>query len=329
MSFHDRQLDIIYKKYKNSYNDKPILKLLTLLSEDNRNLIFLGDSLTMQTYQAFQLEAIREDIILEKFTLKDINQINITCINEMRCNEGYGRAGLTLWHRNYNFPKIWIPPKSSGLINSVSILLLWLSDYEIEYNCKCDIYDRRIESNFGCKTNFAMTLQYLLPCVTTKIFLDGSYIVANQGAHMGTIKDSGHYHYSKNTSYKNFFRYLLDLKKTGKDIIVYKENFPVFFSENSGNQEKHIEENETHYMCVPKISWKDAIDDGSKYIFENNIDIDILRTDYFYPFWKQKTSINHIRNVLDCMHHAIIVPTTWFPFFHDMFEIYKNNTMKK
>lgn len=308
ISFYDRQINIMYQKYLYSYNDRPISKLLSLLSQQNKNLIFVGDSMTEQVYQAFQVEAKRENIILEDFTIDDTKQLELACTNirEISCNNKYEHSR---W-KYFNFPMKWIPPKSSGLIKPVFMIFLWLSDYETDYNCKCSDHDTKITLMYECEKNFAMTLQNVLPCINSQLFVNGSYIIANQGLRM----NSKHYYmfpnYTKQDSYKHFFRYLLDLKKRNtRDVIAYLETFP------------------THLRCVTIVSWQNLIDDGSSYIAENKISIDILKTNYFYPFMKQK--VWHPEpNKLDCLHFSVLIPTTWFPLFNDMFELYINTTLR-
>lgn len=333
MSFYDRQTDIILEKYATSFHLKPIEHLLMSLSKDNRNLIFIGDSLTEQTYQAFQLEAVREGIQLQHFTSDDIAYINRECNDLINCQNGYS-SGWIYWGRYYDFPKKFIPPKSSGLINNVSIITLWLADYETEFACKCNHTENvRLESTFSCDKNLRMTLQSILPCFNTKIFKNGSYIIANQGAHM----QASHYpktftlEFHKRNSYKHFFHYFYDLQmNNSRNIFVYKESVPNYFGRHTTNYslpKDFIDNNQ--YKCVPK-SYNELVvmDQGSFYLKSSNhsFNISILRNYYFYPFWKQKVSNDRVLKVFDCLHFGIISPLTWFPFFYDLDEIYHNRT---
>lgn len=305
-SFFDRQIDLVLHPFERYYDKRPVFDLLCLLSKTNKSLIFLGDSLSGQTYEAFQVEEFRESIQFRRLSQQEIISLHSFC-------------GTTSAHKfNRKILALqWIPPKNVGLSNNVNIMFLWLASYEHE--TKMCSYQDNVDSTNICYNTFGYSLLGVLPCFNSRYFTGGMYIVVNQGAH---IKGN------KTESYYQIFKYLHQLSVVNpKTIIAYRETFPIFYDKRGygyfQNREIHtypcIQLNSKmksiyhEYTILSQIQEYDNIGFNINFIFSYR---------YFLPFWKQRPGYLRYLNSSDCVHSIVLLPTTWMPLFYDIWNVY-------
>lgn len=325
MPITDRGLDLVVKGYEDP-SAKPLLELFSTLSKQNKSIIFIGDSMTLQLNNALEKEILRENLHMPQIlglptgiSEKTSARMKIIHYRFDPNNNDVDRNGDDVYYPIYYF--------GAMLYNHV-------------YDVDSDKYDSWKGSDWFMQ-NLVLELN--------KLHSGGLVVVSNMGLHIPYREVSG-----KSAVFVDYMSsFLAWLNKIADDnpksVVAFKETTPTYFDSfpysdngdyavwkaNNSMKDKNMQPNtwnKSLYWCrkqTSPIGFENLLVRNILNSWESsNIDI-VPIYDYFLPFWAMKRSHCSLMNKLDCVHFCSQSPMLYIPVWYEVIKLVNRGTKRK